>query len=80
MEEALVAADVSLVEMDVAAALRAAAAFREYRRRGGSRRTILPDFLIAGHAVALGATFVTRDRRLGSYFPDLTLITPETQP
>ena len=56
----------------------AGAAFRDYRRRGGERPTILPDFLIAAHAAALGAQFVTRDRRLASYFPALTFITPET--
>ena len=60
------------------AALRAGQALREYRRRGGPRITILADFLIGAHAAVLGATLVTRDRRFGSYFPDLTLITPET--
>lgn len=62
------------------AAFAAARAFAVYRERGGSRRTILPDFLIGGHAAVLGATLLTRDRRLGSYFPDLTLITPDTHP
>lgn len=60
------------------AAFRAGAAFRDYRDRGGPRTSILSDFLIAGHAVALGAVLLTRDRRLARYFPDLNLITPET--
>jgi predicted nucleic acid-binding protein len=62
------------------AALTAGKAFAAYRKRGGNRQSILADFLIAGHAQVLGATLMTRDRRLATYFPDLTLITPETHP
>lgn len=71
---------IAIVDLDVAAALRAGHAHKAYRERGGSQSTILPDFLIAAHAEVLGARFMTRDRRIGSYFPDLTLITPETHP
>ena len=74
------AMSITVVDLDTAAALRAAEAYCEYRRRGGERSTILPDFLIAAHAATLGASLMTRDRRLGSYFPGLTLITPETHP
>lgn len=61
-------------------ALAAGRAYGEYRRRGGTRERVLPDFLIAGHAKALDAALMTRDRRIATYFPDLTLITPETHP
>ena len=71
---------IEIVELQIDAVMLSAGAFREYRRRGGSRERILPDFLIAAHAAVLGATLVTRDRRLASYFPDLTLLTPETHP
>jgi predicted nucleic acid-binding protein len=71
--------DIALVDLTVAAALRSAEAFREYRRRGGARTAMLADFLIAGHAVSLGASLLTRNRRLASYFTDLTLITPEIE-
>lgn len=71
---------IDIVDLQAETALRSAAAFREYRRRGGVRERILPDFLIAGHAAVLGATLATRDRRIASYFPDLTVITPETHP
>lgn len=58
---------------------RAGLAHFEYRRRGGDRTAILADFLIGSHAVAEDARLLTRDpRRYRSYFPDLTLITPET--
>jgi len=69
---------IGIVDLDVAAALRAGQAFREYRRRGGTREAILADFPMAGHAAALGALLLTRDkRRVGTYFPDFKLITPE---
>lgn len=76
--DTLCKAGVDLIDLDMATALRAGVAFVEYRRRGGGKQTILPDFLIAAHAAVLGATLMTRDRRLASYFPDLTLITPDT--
>ena len=56
-------------------------AHSEYRRRGGERQSIPADFLIGSHAQILGASILTRDpKRFRSYFPDLTLITPETHP
>ena len=71
---------VEVLPLTVEAALAGGRAFGDYRRRGGKRERVLPDFLIAGHAQVLGATLMTRDRRLATYFPDLTLITPETHP
>lgn len=69
---------IDLVDVDIEAAFRAGQAYREYRGRGGERPSLLPDFLIGGHAAALGATVLTRDaRRFRSYFPQLNLITPE---
>ena len=43
------------------AAFMAGRAFLEYRRRGGTRRSPLPDFYIGAHAAAEGHTIVTRD-------------------
>ncbi len=71
---------IETLELSIDAALAAGRAFAAYRQRGGQRTTILPDFLIGAHAAALGATLVTRDRRLATDFPDLTLITPESHP
>lgn len=56
---------------------RAGQAFAEYRRRGGERPAILPDFLIGAQAEARGWPLVTRDRRrFASYFPELEIIDP----
>ena len=59
------------------AAFMAGRAFLEYRRRGGTRRSPLPDFYIGAHAAAEGHTIVTRDAaRYRTYFPDVAMIAP----
>jgi predicted nucleic acid-binding protein len=78
LEHSLQQLAIELVDADFEAAWAASQAYREYRSRGGERSSLLPDFLIGGHAQALGATVLTRDpRRFRSYFPELPLITPE---
>lgn len=60
-----------------AAAFLAAACYRDYRRRGGQRSCILPDFFIGAHAAVLGLPLLTRDAtRYRTYFPTLHLIAP----
>lgn len=60
-------------------AYRAGHAHVGYRLAGGRQQSVLADFLIGAHAASTGAALVTRDRkRFATYFPDLTLITPET--
>ena len=52
-------------------------AFLEYRRRGGARRSPLPDFPIGAHAAVSGYALLTRDAaRYRTYFPGLALIAP----
>lgn len=51
--------------------------FRAYRRRGGARRSPLPDFYVGAHAAIRGHTLLTRDAtRYRTYFPTLELIAP----
>ena len=57
----------------------AAKAHLAYRRRGGTRRSGLPDFFIGAHAEAERLPLLTRDaRRYRHYFPTVELITPES--
>lgn len=59
------------------AAFLAGRSFIRYRRKGGQRRSPLPDFYIGAHALVGGLTLLTRDpRRYRSYFPALRLIAP----
>ncbi len=53
-------------------------AFRNYRRKGGQKRSPLPDFYIGAHAQIEALPLLTRDTtRYKSYFPKVRLITPE---
>ena len=48
-----------------------------YRKRGGSRTGVLPDFFTGAHAAVEGWSVLTRDAaRYRTYFPTLTLIAP----
>jgi predicted nucleic acid-binding protein len=48
-----------------------------YRRRGGTKRLPLPDFFIGAHAAVAGYRLMTRDAaRYLTYYPGLSLITP----
>jgi len=59
------------------AAFLAGKCFLAYRRRGGMKRSPLPDFFIGAHAAVAGYGLLTRDTaRYRSYFPTLSLIAP----
>ncbi|MFO1116587.1 MAG: type II toxin-antitoxin system VapC family toxin [Beijerinckiaceae bacterium] len=60
------------------AAFLAAKCYLAYRRRGGARRSPLPDFFIGAHASVAGYELLTRDAsRYRTYFPKLKLLTPQ---
>jgi predicted nucleic acid-binding protein len=70
-------APIAVVEAPRAALFLAGHAFRTYRKRGGLRTSVLPDFFIGAQAAVLGAPLVTRDdSRYRTYFPTLELISP----
>ncbi|MGO9754736.1 MAG: type II toxin-antitoxin system VapC family toxin [Solirubrobacteraceae bacterium] len=78
LERALQGAGLVRIGLPWAAAWLVARAFLEYRGRGGSRATPLPDFFIGAHAAAAGIPLLSRDpRRVRTYFPDVMLIAPQ---
>jgi predicted nucleic acid-binding protein len=59
------------------AAFLAGKRFLDYRRKGGQKRSPLPDFYIGAHAEVGGMTLLTRDgARYHTYFPALRIIAP----
>lgn len=59
------------------AAFLAGKRFFDYRRKGGQKRSPLPDFYIGAHAEVGGMTLLTRDAaRYRTYFPALRIIAP----
>ena len=56
---------------------KAAKAFQDYKERGGTRRFVLPDFFIGGHAEVVDLPILTRDvARYRTYFPSVRLLAP----
>lgn len=53
-------------------------AFLAYRRRGGQRRSPLPDFYIGAHAAVSSYQLLTRDAaRYRTYFPTVHVLAPQ---
>lgn len=69
--------DLTLRELPRAALFLAGKAFLQYRRAGGQRTGVLPDFFVGAHAAVLRCGILTRDpTRYRSYFPTVELLTP----
>lgn len=77
LDDFLHALGVDVIDLTRPAARLAGRAFNEYRRRGGIKTGVLPDFFIGAHALSQGWTLLTRDAgRYRSYFPGLSLTCP----
>lgn len=72
LESALQDTGIQLSPIDSDVAWEAGRRWAEYRRAGGPRTRILPDFLLGAHALLKADQFLTRDRGFyESYFPEL---------
>jgi predicted nucleic acid-binding protein len=79
IEEYLEEFGIKIISFSNEDAFRAGVAFQQYRRRGGPREAILPDFLIGAQAAVRGWPLLTRDKkRFEAYFPEVELIDPNT--
>lgn len=77
VEAVLDTAGITVVQLTRPALFMAGRVFQQYRRRGGIRTGVLPDFFIGAQASVLGAPLITRDAaRYRSYFPTIELISP----
>ena len=73
--------ELSLREIPRAALFLAGKAFAQYRRRGGNKAQVLPNFFIGAHAAVEGWTLLTRDAaRFRTYFPTLQIVAPSADP
>ena len=76
LEDWLDSAEIKRLELPYDAGWRAGRAFVQYRRAGGPRKSLLPDFYIGVHAEVAELTLVTRDVGRYAAFPIVTLVTP----
>jgi len=78
LEDTIDTAELRLLEMPREALFLAGKAFLAYRKRGGTRTGVLPDFFIGAHAAVLELPLLTRETaRYRTSFPGVALITPE---
>jgi predicted nucleic acid-binding protein len=69
--------ELTLREIPRPALFLAGKAYLQYRRRGGSKAQVLPDFFIGAHAAVEGWALLTRDAsRFRTYFPSLEVVAP----
>ncbi|MHB1537993.1 MAG: type II toxin-antitoxin system VapC family toxin [Solirubrobacteraceae bacterium] len=77
LDDAVPASDFERESLPYEAGFLAGKAFLAYRRRGGKRRSPLPDFYIGAHAAIRGYRLLTRDvSRYRTSFPSLEILAP----
>lgn len=78
LDSAILGMGLIVRDLPRAALFLAGRAFVKYRREGGSKSNVLPDFFIGAHAAVQGWDIVTRDaRRYRGFFPTVNLVTPD---
>jgi predicted nucleic acid-binding protein len=77
LDDAVPRSDFEREPLPYPAGFLAAKAFLAYRKRGGERRSPLPDFYIGAHAAAARYRLLTRDAtRYRTYFPSVEVLAP----
>jgi predicted nucleic acid-binding protein len=77
LDQFVAQADLEMVDLPRPALFLAGKAFSQYRRAGGTRSGVLPDFFIGAHAAVSRLPLLTRDAgRYRTYFPTVELISP----
>ncbi len=78
LEAVLSETGIALAEIPRPALFLAGKIFRAYKRKGGARTGVLPDFFIGAHAAVARLPLLSRDAgRYRTYFPTLELIVPQ---
>lgn len=79
VDAALNRTSIALADIPRPALFLAEKVFRAYRKRGGAKTGVLPDFFIGAHAAVAKLPLLTRDpTRYRSYYPTAELIAPQT--
>lgn len=77
LDEFIGRAGLEIVGLPRPALFLAGKVFAQYRRAGGTRSGVLPDFFIGAHAAVSRLPLLTRDEeRYRTYFPTVELISP----
>lgn len=77
LDNAVATLELQLHEIPRPALYLAGRAHLQYRRLGGQKTGVLPDFFIGAHAAVQGWVLLTRDAaRFRAYFPTLQIVAP----
>ncbi len=77
LTKSMSAIGVAFSPLDEAAAFEAGRLFASYRKRGGARGRMIPDLMIAAHALRHGAGLATADNDfMSTQFPRLKILQP----
>ncbi|MBE9063782.1 type II toxin-antitoxin system VapC family toxin [cf. Phormidesmis sp. LEGE 11477] len=80
VEQAIALMDIKVIEIPREALFLAGKVFLQYRKNKGAKRSPLPDFFIGAHVLVSEFALITRDlQNYKTYFPQATLICPDTE-
>ena len=81
LDKALMACEFKMLALPKLALFLAGKTYLKYKRRKGTKNSPLPDFYIGAHATVSKLKLITRDMgRYRSYFSEVVLISPQTNP